>query len=677
MAVLSVVWSCSGAPPERYTQKLVILGFDGLDPDLTARGIRAGRLPHLARLASTGGLHRLQTTIAPESPTAWASFATGVNAGKHNVFGLIARNRHSYQIGPSAIVRDAPRLLFDYAPVTLVRMRSTRRGTPFWVTAGQAGVRASILTVPLTFPPEVAPGGEVLSGFPLPDVRGTLGTYHYFASDLRPEEEGATELGGILRRLVFQGGTARAEIMGSPDPTAAPRGAKLADLRVPVAVTWNRDARTANIDLAGTVVHLAERQWSKWVRVEFRANPIVRFHGLVRLYLIAAGESLRLYVAPTNWDPARPGVAISAPPALARDLYDRLGPYRTLGWAESTWALVDERLDEQAFLEDVDEAFDDRAAIVLNRLDSRRWDLLVGVLEAPDRVQHTMWHALDPGHPLYDASLAARWGGAIDRLYQRVDALVGQVLARVSPATALLVVSDHGFHTHRYSVNLNTWLIDRGYLIRRAPRSTSRRLGELLPEDASASAPAVSPVPAGSPGVPPGEPASSASDVDWSRTRAYAAGFGQIYVNLRGRERDGVVRPGAEYEALVAALARDLRGLVDPRTGRRVVRHVYTRAEAFSGPYVWQAPDLQVAFENGYGVAWQTALGGAPEAIIEPNLRKWSGDHAALDPAAIPGTLLSSIPLAADAPRLIDIAPTVLKYFGIALPKDLDGRPLF
>lgn len=649
--MLLVTWSCGGAPPERYAQKLVILGFDGLDPELTERGIRAGRLPNFARLAAVGGLNRLQTTISPESPTAWASFATGVNAGKHNIYGFIARDPRTYRLEPAMVVREAPRFLFNYVPIAPVRIRSTRAGTPFWVTAGQAGVRASILTVPLTFPPEPVPGGDLLSGLPLPDIRGAVGTYTYFASDLRREDEGSTEFGGILRRLAFEGGTARTEMGGPPDPIAAAQGSQPADLRAPLAVTWNRDARTANVDLGGTTIHLSERQWSKWVPIEFRASALVRFSGLLQLYLIAAGQSLRLYVSPINWDPSRPPAPISAPPRLARDLYDRLGPYRTLGWAEATWALADERIDEETFLEDVDKAFDDRAATILNRLDTRRWDLLVGVIEAPDRVQHLMWRAIDPDHPLYDVSLAARWGGAIDRAYQRADTFVGQVLERVAPGTAVMIVSDHGFHAYRDSVNLNTWLVERGYMTRSGRQSSPPRLGDL------------------DGGVEFG--------ADWSRTRAYAAGFGQLYVNLRGRESQGIVQPGAEYEALVAALARDLESLVDPRTGRRVVRRAYRRERAFSGPYVERAPDLQVAFEEGYRVSWQTALGGAPVQVIEPNLRKWSGDHVSSDYRATPGTLLSTIPPVVDDPRMIDIAPTVLKYFGIAIPKDLDGRPLF
>ena len=97
--------------------------------------------------------------------------------------------------------REPARFLFDYVPIAKPKLFSIRGGTSFWVTAGQAGVRSSILTVPVTFPPEDVPNGELLSGLPLPDIRGTMGTFYYFATDLSRYEEGNTEFGGILKRL--------------------------------------------------------------------------------------------------------------------------------------------------------------------------------------------------------------------------------------------------------------------------------------------------------------------------------------------------------------------------------------------------------------------------------------------------------------------------------------------
>ena len=185
---------------------------------------------------------------------------------------------------------------------------------------------------------------------------------------------------------------------------------------------------------------------------------------MAQLYLIRAGQELQLYISPVNWKPDRPPAAMSSPASLSADLYERLGAYRTLGWAEATWPLNEDRLDEKAFMEDLDRAFDDRAQVILQRLDTKQWDLLVGVIESTDRVQHMMWRLIDPTHPMYDKALAAKFGDSIERVYRKCDEFIGEVMSRVDETTPILIVSDHGFHSFRESVNLNTWLVREGFM---------------------------------------------------------------------------------------------------------------------------------------------------------------------------------------------------------------------
>ena len=165
-------------------------------------------------------------------------------------------------------------------------------------------------------------------------------------------------------------------------------------------------------------------------------------------------------------------------------------------------------------------------------------------------------------------------------------------------------------------------------------------------------------------------------NVDWSRTRAYAMGLGQIYLNLKGREGKGIVAPG-EARAVEDAIAAKLLTLTDPATDARIVDAVYKKDDIYSGPFLPNAAELQVGFADGYRVSWQTALGGSPQGIVYPNMKKWSGDHGAFDYKQTPGTLVSNWPIDADAARIIDLAPTVLKYFGLPIPSDIDGKPLF
>ena len=647
---LMSTFACTGgAPPERFKQKLVILGFDGMDPRLAEQWIAAGKLPNLAKLAAQGGLHRLETSHSPESPTAWASFATGANAGKHNIYDFLVRDTKTYLPDLAMVKREPAQFLFNYIPISRPKITSTRGGTSFWVTAGAAGVRSSILTVPVTFPPEEVKNGELLSGLPLPDIRGTMGTFYYFASDLSRYEEGNTEFGGILKRLVFEKNVAPAQIIGPRNPTNREQ-----ELSVPLSITWNHEARSANIAIAGEQIHLTEKQWSKWIPIDFSINTLLTVHGMTQFYLIDAGQDLKLYVAPVNWHPSRPPTPMSYPPGLSADLYERLGPYRTLGWPEATWPLNEERIDEQTFMDDLDRAFNDRAATILNRIDSRRWDLLVGVIETTDRVQHMMWRYTDPEHPLYNAAEALKWGSSIEKIYQKADEFVGQVMERLAPGTALMVVSDHGFHSFRYGVNLNTWLVSKGYMTLKGQRPGEKKLDDLFSGGGT-----------------------FWENVDWSNTRAYSMGLGQVYVNLKGREGQGIVSTGADYEALLNSLVKDLKEFRDTRTGRTIVRNVYKRSDTYSGPFFNEAADLQVGFEDGYRTSWQTALGGTPPQIIEPNMKKWSGDHGSFDYQITPGILISSTKPTSTDTRIIDIAPTVLKYFGLTIPKDIDGKPIF
>ncbi len=667
--------ACNPRPPVDSTRpRLLILGFDGMDPELVTRWIKAGQLPNLAKLASTGAVRPLATTHSPESPTAWASFATGVNPGKHNIYDFLVRDTRTYLPDLGMVRREPPRFLFGYVPIARPKLFSTRGGTSFWVTAGRAGIRSSILTVPVTFPPEDVPNGELLSGLPLPDIRGTMGTFYYFATDLSRYEEGNTEFGGVLKRLVMNQDVARTELIGPPNPISRQqiqairsKGPTLSDrdraalaelqaqedIKLPLTIRWHRTAKTATVEIQGQSFLLEPGKMSRWVDLEFRVNFLVRLHGMAQLLLMNAGNELQLYVSPVNWKPDAPPVPISSPASFSGDLFHRLGHYRTLGWAEATWPLNEGRMDEATFMEDLYKAFDDRAQVILSRIDARNWDLLVGVIESTDRVQHMMWRLFDPQHPMHDQALAAKFGDSILRVYRRADQFVGEVLDRIGPETTVLIVSDHGFHSWRKAVNLNTWLVEQGYMVLQGQQPGEKKLDDLFGG---------------------GE---FWENVDWSRTRAYAMGLGQIYFNLSGREAKGIVSPGAEAKQLADELAAKLLTLTDPDDGTRIVRSVYKRDDVYAGEYLQNAAELQVGMEDGYRVSWQTTLGGSPPGIVYPNMKKWSGDHGGYDFATTAGVLISSRPLTSESSSIIDIAPTVYKFFGVPVPGDIDGKSIF
>ena len=570
------------------------------------------------------------------------------------------------------VTREPPRFLLNYIPISKPKITSIRGGTSFWVTAGNAGVRSSLLTVPVTYPPEIVPNGEMLSGLPLPDIRGTMGTFYYFGTDLSRYEEGNTEFGGILKRLVFDGDVAQTELVGPPNPIvrqqlraaraktprSEPDKMKIAeleareDIRVPLTVHWNRAAKSATVDLGDSTIHLAEGQWSKWINLDFSINMLVRVHGMAQLYLIRAGPELQLYVSPVNWRPDNPPAPMSSPASFAADIYERLGPYRTLGWAEATWPLNEDRIDEKTFMEDLYRAFDDRAQVILQRIDSKQWDLLVGVIESTDRVQHMMWRLIDPAPP--DVRQGARRG------VRRFDRAGLPKVRRVCR---------------------------RSRRARRSRDADPDRLGPRLP--------LVPPV--GEPehlaraGRLHGDsgPAAGRKDAQGPVRRRHVLGKRRLdaHQGVRDgarpdlREPAGPRRPrprlARRLEAVQDDLAARLLTMTDPTTGARMVDAVYKRDDIYKGPFLNNASELQVGLADGYRVSWQSTLGGSPPGIVYPNMKKWSGDHGSYDYKQTAGVLISSRPLADGPTDIMDIAPTVLKYFGVPIPSDIDGKPIF
>jgi predicted AlkP superfamily phosphohydrolase/phosphomutase len=254
-----------------------------------------------------------------------------------------------------------------------------------------------------------------------------------------------------------------------------------------------------------------------------------------------------------------------------------------------------------------------------------------------------MWRLTDPSHPAYDAALAAQYGSALEEFYQQLDQVLGEVLAKIDSETTLLVLSDHGFAPYRRSFNLNTWLLNNGYIALQ-----------------SGSAPDAN------------EPF---AEVDWSRTRAYGLGLNGLYVNLRGREREGIVET-AQSDALLREIRQKLTEVRDPKDNSQVMTRVDLASEAYQGPYARTGPDGLVGYNRGYRAGWKTILGTFPSEVLEDNANAWSGDHC-MDYTKVPGVLLSNRKIDAQSPALTDIAPTILAEFGITKTKDMMGQSVF
>jgi predicted AlkP superfamily phosphohydrolase/phosphomutase len=627
-------------PQPAPARQLVLLVVEGLDHSTVTRLIAAGRVPHLANLSQSSGVVQVISTPGAESASAAASLATGTNPGIHGVFDAIAPDpatgrplAATLQLRPSArwfgsVWRGGA----AYAPV--------RDGASFWTTLGDAGLTTQVLFIPGTFPPERVPAGTLVSGTPLPDWGGGWGTgYTWLASDVTPQEIGFTRYGGRVERLSFNRNIAHATLVGLRAPER---------VEIPLSVRWSPEERSANVTIGDQSVHLNEGQRSRWIPITARVSLVTRVEGLARIHLVKAGNDVQVYVSPIQWHPGNPPSAISSPPGAASTLLARLGPFRTLAWPEAAWPLADGRVTEDTFVLSQEETFDDRAAALLNQAESAGWSLLVGgieTLEATSRmpVRSGAVSAITAqGTPGAD--------DAVTRAYARLDTLVGELRSRL-PATAdLAIVSPHGLAPARQVIDLNRWLADHGWLVWREPPA---------PVTLAALA----------------DPAAWTDTIDWAKTSVRNIGSGHLYVNLRGRDAQGVVEPGPTYDALVADLRDRLGSLVDPVSGERLVSRVRTAREAYAGPHTSQGPDLVVTFAPGARLSWDSMLGGTAASAVAPNTERWEAEHAAIDEARVPGVWMSSVPLGASTISIMDVAPTVLQYFGVSIPAGVEGRP--
>jgi predicted AlkP superfamily phosphohydrolase/phosphomutase len=622
-----------------WVRRLVIVGFDGQDPKLTRRLIAEGKLPNFARLAATGTFAPLATTFPSVSPVAWSSFATGVHPAKHNIFDFLGRDLRTYLPVLSSTDFDMSERVLAIGryrlPLRRPTVRLLRKSRTFWSILGEHGIWSTVLRVPITFPPERF-HGAMLSAMCVPDLLGTQGTFLFYTT--RPGS-GSLGEGGI--RVALSGGDGRYQaVITGPENTfraGKPR------LETPLAIEVDRAAHRACVTVSGTAYELEPGTLSGWVTLTFPVAPGIKLSGICRMMITELDEHVSLYVTPLNIDPERPAMPISHPTYYAPYLAKKIGPFATLGLAEDTWGLNERIIDDATFLKLTYDIDGEREAMLFAALGKLRQGALVCVFDATDRVQHMFWRYTEKGHPAAGDGGRADNGDAIEAVYRHNDALVGRIRERLGPDDVLLVLSDHGFTSFRRGVNVNGWLHANGYL---ALKEGADGRGEWL------------------------------GDVDWSRTRAYALGLTGMFLNMKGREGQGIVAPGAEAERLKAELIAALSGLRDGERSDVAIREVFDTAKLYSGPYLGNAPDLLLGFNAGYRISWGSATGVVAGAVCEDNPKAWSGDHC-VDPRLVPGVLFCDRAIDVAEPRLIDIAPTALRLFGLDPPAHMDGAPLF
>ena len=507
-------------------------------------------------------------------------------------------------------------------PLSRTPVEFRRKSRAFWSILGERGVDCTILRVPITFPPEKF-AGRMLSAMCTPDLRGTQGSFSQFTTRVEKVQYES----GSRYPLSHDGDWLVGQIDGPADTFRENAPPLSIALRLRVEAPDR-----AELEVNGERHQLRVGEYTAWIPLEFKSALGPKAAGLVRFLLTETTPHVSLYMTPIQLDPEHPALPISHPSYYAAYLAGLVGSFATTGLAEDTWALNERVIDEDAFLKQSWDIFEERRSMFLSALSTARRGVVACVFDTSDRLQH-MFHrqSSEPGDP---------HGTVIEEMYRRMDALLGETLPFVDERTALFVLSDHGFGSFRRSVHVNSWLHRNGYLALRENHAVS---GPFF------------------------------ADVDWARTRAYALGLSGLYLNLRGREAHGIV-PTEEASALCNEIAAGLMALRD-EDGQTPVAHAYPTASLYRGPYLDAAPDLIVGYSDGYRISWESAVGQVTDSIIEDNPKAWSGDHC-IDPVLVPGVLFSNMPLAAADPGIEDLAPTVLDLFGVARPEWMDGHAL-
>lgn len=593
-----------------FAGRVVILGMDGMSPDVLEPLMREGKLPHFAALERQGSYRHLGTTNPPQSPVAWTGFATGQNPGKHGLYDFIRRDPKTYNLALSTSNMEGG---------TFTRVVKSKR---FWDYASNWGVESAILTCPITFPPDNI-NGRMLAGMGVPDILGTEGTFTFYTSEATTN----TDEGGRVVQVPYAT-SLTTDLFGPRRPVG---GGQIDNAKTPLLVLNDPDHNRVQIEIqGGKRFTLPQGQWSEWQNVSFSLGLFKKIKGILQFYLVETKPELKLYASPINYDPRDPFFPISSPPGYSRELVEHVGLYYTQGMPCDTWSVNENRLGEEAFLTRVASITDSKERMLDLELQRLHQGIIFSYFEATDVIQHMCWRYTDPVSALYEPH--SPYHDAIATIYERMDTLLGHVMQQLAPQDVLIVLSDHGFGPFRRSVHLNAWLRAHGYLALKDPRADTG--GELL------------------------------KDVDWTKTRAYAIGFGAIYINQQGREAQGIVKPGADTEALKKEIIEKMSAWRDDPGGARVVSKIYPQEEIFQGPYTAEAPDLFVGFAKSYRASWETALGAVPGTLINDNGKKWSGDHL-FDPALVPGILFTNRPVQKAQPTMYDLAPTILRTMGV------------
>jgi predicted AlkP superfamily phosphohydrolase/phosphomutase len=642
--VLAVSPFMNFAKDKPLAKKMLVLGFDGMDPGIVNRLMSQGQLPNLQRLAEQGVFTMMRSSIPPQSPVAWGSFISGADPGVFGIFDFLHRNPENYtpmfsqsETQPSSMLVNLGQYRIPLKPGKVVLKRE---GRAFWDYMEERGIEATIFKVPTNYPPS-ASSQRTLSGMGTPDIQGTYGIYSLYTSD---ENESRKDIpaANIYYAYIDENHVMEGQIEGPKNDLLK----ESEHVVLPFKVYVDNLHKTARIDIQGKEILIAEKEYSDWVEIEFSLiDHIASISGMVKFYLMEMGEKFRLYISPIHLNPRNPAVPISTPAAYSRELADKSGLFHTIGLPADTKALSTGTFSMENYITQSLSVFQESCRLFdyeLQHFSRRQQGLLFFYFSSLDQGQHMFWALNDKEHPYYHPEESRKFAYITDEMYRKFDRVLGHALKSIDPGIPVLAMSDHGFGPFRRSVNVNTWLVKEGYL---------KLNGNEINEEVSI-----------------------LDNADWPASKAYALGLNGLYLNLKGREKEGLVSP-VERRKLLEEIKAKLETLTDPKNGQKVISCAYIAEDNFSKNFIQRAPDIILGFDRGYRISDTSALGSLSREVVNDNMNWWSGDHC-VDPQKVPATFIANFKIQRQVPDMRDIAPTILKYFGISTPIQMTGKAL-
>ncbi|MCP4231469.1 MAG: hypothetical protein GY771_15155 [bacterium] len=637
----SVLAGCGSSLKADLSQKVIVLGIDGMDPALLKRFIASGHMPAFTKFLEKGQLHRLGTSLPPQSPVAWSNFISGAHPGVHGIYDFIARDpktlgpymslartipaKHTIPVGDMVIPIDSP------------KTEALRDGPCFWVNLEDAGVDCTVLKIPSNFP--VTPtSAKTMSDMGTPDMQGGYGTFSYYTDN--PPEGYEDFTGGTVHKVRAFGNIISTKVYGPANSFRRDNRPASVDM----TVYPDPNAKVAKIVIDGQEFVLKQGEWSQWVRVKFDLLGFAAgASGIFRMYLQQVHPDFALYLTPIQIDPENPAMAISTPNNYARKVSERLGTggFYTQGFPEDTKTLSNDIFSDEEYMAQADLVLEERMAMFENEFARYKEGLFFFYFGSVDQNTHMLWRTMDTDHPQYDPNAPPDVKNGVRHYYEAMNRALEQVIARTDDKTTVMIMSDHGFAPFYKEFNVNSWLLDNGYLTLSDPELRDREYFE---------------------------------GVDWSLTQAYNVGLNSLYLNIKGREGDGVISQSS-VQPLAEEIAAELETIVDPENGKSIFSKAYVANNEYKKEHPDRAPDIVLGFNRGYRISDGSALGEFPEQHLVLREDPWAADHC-VDPATVPGTLMINREIGGKTPKLYDLAPTIMKVFGLEPDERMTGKPL-